>query len=120
MNILVPMILFLFIFGAVSGVVNEMGLFDTKLPTTGSTINRSSASSLQSGAVTQPTSEFNWIEVLRTFMVVIGTGALCCFEVITLLHGFGVPLYMAMMLQAPITLVTVFGLWELWMGRSVE
>ena len=120
MNVLYQIVLFLFILGAVTQGFNEYNVFGVALPNTGLTLESDRAESLHQGALKQPTSEFNWVEVLRTFMSVIGAGVLAVFTIIPLAIKYGVPLGLAIILQAPVTLVTIFGLWEWWMGRSVE
>jgi hypothetical protein len=126
MNGLYDILLFLFILGAVSQGVNEMGFFNQNIPDAGVTLGDSTVTEIHSSALSQSTNEFNWIEVIKSFMRVIGAGILAMFTIIPMIVGFmqavgvdyNLALLMAGILQAPITFVTLFGLYEFWTGRA--
>lgn len=119
-SILYPMVLFMFCFGAFAGFVSSSGMYDLTLPVTGLVIGESEARNLQEGALQQPTSEFNWVEILRMFMAVIGEGLLAAFCVAPLLVAFGFPIPMAAIIGGPQAFVVIHGLWDYWLQRQPE
>lgn len=127
MNGLYTILLFLFIFGAVTQGINEMGVFDVAMPTNGAQMNTSTITNLQSGALGTDLNPWNTIMVLVSFLKVIGAGVLAMFIVLptiyTLFTMAGADPTWAMiiggMIQAPITFITLFGLYEWWTGRAV-
>jgi hypothetical protein len=125
MNGLYDILLFLFILGAVSQGFNESGYFAVHVPDAGATMDNATVREIHQNAVNQSTNEFNWIEVIKSFMRVIGSAILAMFTIIPMVAGimtsvgvdFGTALVMATMLQLPVTFVTLFGLYEFWTGR---
>jgi len=128
MNGLYDIMLVLFILGAMSQGFNELGFFDHSVPDSGLTLDESVVSEVHTGALNQSTNDFNLIEVIKSFMAVIGSGILAMFTIIPLVMGYmtmvgvdaGTALIMAGILQAPVTFVTLFGLYEFWTGRPVS
>jgi len=128
MNALYTVMLFLFTFGIVTGTMNTLGVFDTALPPYGATVNDSQVTDLQSGALTTPLNVFNAFMIPIMFLRIIGQGVLALFVVAPMLHDymtmFGAPdkwaWTIALMVQAPLTLITIFGLYEWWTGRQVS
>lgn len=127
MNGLYTILLFLFIFGTVTQGINEMGLFSVAMPTTGAQLNSSTITDLQGGAVGTDLNPWNTIMILVSFLKVIGAGVLAMFIILPTIYtlftmGGADPTWamiIAGMLQAPLTFVTLFGLYEWWTGRAV-
>ena len=127
MNGLYTLMLFLFIFGTVTQGVNEMGLFTVVIPTNGAQMNTSVVTSLQSGALGTDLNPWNTIMILMSFLKVIGAGVIAMFIVLPFIvqiltmggMAMSQALIVAGMIQAPITFVTLFGLYEWWTGRWV-
>lgn len=127
MNGLYSILLFLFIFGAVTQGVNQMQLFDTQMPTNGAQLDNATVRDLQSGAESTTLNPFNTIMIGIAFLKVIGAGVLAMFivapTIITIATMVGVDgtfaAIIATMLQAPLTFITLFGLFEWWTGRPV-
>lgn len=126
MNGFYDLLLFLFVFGIAAGVVNEAG-FGTQVPSTGFTISEDAVTGVQESAAAQTSSDFSVWEVIMSFMRVIGTGVAAMFlvgvVVIGLLTSLGADFAFATLIgaavQAPVTFVTLFGLYEWWTGRNV-
>lgn len=127
MNGFYDLLLFLFIFGIAAGVVNEAGFGTTQVPSPGITISEDAVTGVQEGAANQTSSDFSVWEVILSFMRVIGSGVAAMFLAGLVFGGMlaslGMDSALATMIgaaiQAPITFVTLFGLYEWWTGRSV-
>jgi hypothetical protein len=127
MNGLYQIFLFLFIFGAVTQGINEMAVFPTKMTSINTSISGATVTNLQSGALSQAPSDFNAWEVIQSFMRVIGMGLTAMVTVVPVVWTICVnagadPVLagiMAGLLQAPLTVVTLFGLFEWWTGRQI-
>lgn len=127
MNGLYTILLFLFVFGAVTQGFNELNMFSYQMPTNGAQLDNQTVRDIQSGAENTALNPFNVIMVLVSFMKVIGAGVLAMFVVAPTIYSIftmvgadpTVAMVFATMLQAPITFVTLFGLFEWWSGRSV-
>jgi hypothetical protein len=127
MNGFYYILLFLFCFGAVTQGVNELAIFDYTVPTNGAQISNQTVRDIQSGSEQTALNPFNAIMVLVSFMKIIGMGVVAMFTIIPVIveiftmvgMDMGTALIMAGMIQAPVTFVTLFGLFEWWTGRSV-
>jgi hypothetical protein len=127
MNGLYTILLFLFIFGVVAQGVNEMGVFDYTMPYTGAQIDNGTIDTLQSGALGTDLNPWNTVMIFISFMRVIGAGVLAMFWVAPIISQYFTmagadgtwAMIIATMLQAPLTFVTLFGLYEWWTGRTV-
>lgn len=127
MNGLYLILLFLFCFGAVTAGINELGVFDYTMPTNGAQLDNQTVRNIQSGAEKTDLNPFNAVMVLVSFLKVIGAGVLAMFVIAPTIASIftmvGADPTMAMiiatMVQAPVTFVTLFGLFEWWTGRSV-
>jgi hypothetical protein len=128
MNGLYSILLFLFCFGAVTAGINQLGIFDYTLPTNGATLDNQTVKDLQSGAETTSLNPFNVISIGISFLSVMGHGVVAMFmvyfTVVDVFAMFGVDGTMAGVLativQAPLTFVALFGLFEWWTGRYVS
>jgi hypothetical protein len=114
-------------FGLITGAVNELGIFEMKVPTSGFTISNSTVTEIQEGALSQTANDFSVWEVIQSFMRVIGSGLVALFAIGVLVYGMfntvgaapEICLMAAGLVQAPVTFVTLFGLYEWWTGRSL-
>ena len=129
MNGLYEMLLFLFILGAATQGINELGMFDMTIPETGvDSIGEEQVQELHSGAVSTGSSDYSTIEIVLAFMKVIGMGIVAMFTIVPMVvqwgTAIGCPMALVLIfggiLQAPITYVTLFGLWEFWTGRPAS
>ena len=127
MNGLYQVLLFLFIFGVVTQGINELGVFDYTLPTNGAQLNESAVQDIQSGTEKMDMNPFNGILIALSFMKVIGAGVLAMFCVAPLIFSLFTmagadgtwAMIIAGLIQAPLTFITLFGLYEWWTGRSL-
>lgn len=128
MNGLYTILLFLFILGATTQGVNELGVFDTTLPpVNGTQLSAGTVTNLQHGSEGTDLNPLNAVMIFLSFIKVIGAGVLAMFWIAPLISGYFTmagadPVWagiIATMLQAPLTFITLFGLYEWWTGRSV-
>jgi len=127
MNGFYDMLLFLFIFGIFAGTINGLGVFDHKIPDAGYTIDDTSVTELQSAGTSQTTNDFSVWSLIQIFMTALGSGIVALFAVGVLIYGLLVgigadatfALAVSGGVQAIVTFITLFGLYELWTGRSV-
>lgn len=127
MNGLYTILLFLFLFGIVTQGINEMAVFSVAMPTTGVQMNNTTITSLQSGALGTDLNPWNSVMIFLSFIRVIGAGVLAMFWVAPIIASVFTMVgadstwawIIATMLQAPLTFITLFGLYEWWTGRSV-
>jgi len=128
MNGLYTIVMFLFIFGAVSQAVNDMGVFTTTMPSpNGTQLQYSQVQDIQSGTANTDFNISNGVMVLWSFLKVIGAGVMAVFWVYPFIKDIFVLVgvdavfagIVATMLQAPLTITLLFGLYEWWTGRSV-
>jgi len=126
MNGLYDILLFLFVLGAITQGFNELGYFDQKIPDSGISLSENNVEEIHEATLGMEANEFNWIEVIISFMRVIGAGILAMFTIVPMVIGvmqlvgadFTFSVIVAGILQAPVTYVTLFGLWEFWTGRA--
>jgi hypothetical protein len=120
--------MFLFIFGAVSQGVNEMGVFNAAMPVpNGTQVQYSNVKDLNTGAINTDLNPWNTVMIFLSFIKVIGAGVIAIFFVAPFIYNMFVLVgvdgtwaaIVATMLQAPLTMVLLFGLYEWWTGRSV-
>lgn len=128
MNGLYTILLFLFVFGAVTQGFNELGLFTFNLPTSPNQVpNYSTVTNMQSGAESTPLNAWNTIQMILSMMKVIGAGVIAMFWIAPIITPYftlmGINAVMAgalcTMIQAPLTIIAIVGLYEWWTGRSV-
>lgn len=128
MNGLYNLLFICFVVGACVGFINGLGIFpDNNLPNPGYKLDTSTVTELQSTGTSQTANDFSIWQLIQSFMLALGTG-------IVALVAVGYPIYAFMimigsdptfavaasgLIQACVTFVTVWGLYELWTGRSV-
>ena len=112
--------LFLFTLGLVLGAINELGIYDVKLPQSNvQTVSQANVMDLSNTATNAGLNPFFIFFVIQSFMKVLGTGLLTCATILPLMMGFGVPLVIAMMFQAPVWIVEAFGIYQLITGYNM-
>ena len=112
--------LFLFIFGAVTGSINNAGIFDVKLPQSNvQTISQAEVMDLSNTASTAGLNPFFIFYIIQTFGKVLFTGILTCATILPLMVQYGIPANYAMMIQAPVWIVEAFGIYQLITGYNM-
>ena len=127
MNGLYDILFFLFVLGAVTQGFNEIGFFGVTVPDQGLTLNETSVTEVQAGAESTEIDDFSLISIIWSFLKGIGAGVLAMFTIVPLCISifqavgldFATSVIFAGILQAPITFVTLLGLYEWWTGRSL-
>jgi hypothetical protein len=117
--------LFLFILGVTCQSINQTGLWTVYFaePNAAYSIQSSDVQHLQDNAVNNsPLSIFVIYTWIVAFLTVIGSGIIAVFSVGLLFYGMGWPVGVVgaatlTLIQAPITLIELFWLFELWTGR---
>ena len=112
----------LFIFGAVIQGFNVSGLGIYKLPET-SEANYDNATIMEyvDSQTDKPAmGSFTILESIWSFMSVIAAGLTAVFALAIILINFGVPAWMAIMIQTPIWLIEAVGIYQIITGNRVE
>jgi len=115
---LYKLMLVLFIFGAVIGAINEAGLYSTVLPESGATINEAEVTEITGSLSDSTVNPFTVIQILMSCGKVLIGGMLSIVTIIPTMVSFGVPLVWASMVQAPIWLIEVWGVYEFYTGHQ--
>jgi hypothetical protein len=117
---LYKVILFLFIFGAVCTGLNSSGIFTTQVPVQ-STVSISQSQITDLTNTTQgPVAALGVVSFMSIFVGSILGGLLNVVFIIPLMTSWGIPLWIAMMFQAPIWLVEIAGIYKLFTGIDME
>ncbi len=117
-----PVLLVIFIFGAVTGFINDSGLYSGSIvlpqndANTGvGTVTEISDNAQKIGAGS--TSYLDWILIGGRS---IAAGIVALFTLGPIIASYGVPLGMTGMLISPLGIIAVFWVLEYWTGRSPE
>jgi len=117
---LYKIILFLFILGAVSTGLNTSGILPTKLPVQNTaTLDQAQITDL-TNSTKGPVSPLSVVSFGMVFIGSILGGLLAVVFVVPLMVSFGIPLYIALMFQAPLWIVEGFGVYQIVTGIRVE
>jgi hypothetical protein len=128
MNGLYWLLLFLFGFGVVIGFFNGVNAFPgNKLPDAGYKIDNSTVTELQSAGASMSSSDFSIWNLIQIFMTSLGSGITSLFLFGYVVYGLAIMVGMdpslaaniGILIQSCVTFVTLWGLYELWTGRSV-
>lgn len=120
-NIIYPMILFIFIFGAWTTFINDSGMYAIKMPDSGITSQLQQANDTNQ-AFLETTSHpvTGYFEQLYIMGKCIFGGILALFTLGFLLQSYGIPIGLVGFLISPLGIVLVFWLIEYWLGRPAE
>jgi hypothetical protein len=120
-NIVYPLLIFVFVFGAATTFINTSGLYQHQLPNSGLAANTSQPSdfnsAIQGATSNQAAYSFQTIFLLGQ---VIAGGITAIITLGPLLISYGVPASMTVFLISPIGFVVVFWIIELIFGRFIE
>jgi len=120
-NIIYPMILFIFIFGAGMTYINETGLYHFSMPDSG--LGTQISDSQDTVMAMQETAKNPALSLIEQAFILgkcVGGGLIAIFTLGFLLENLGIPLGLVGWLLSPLGIVVVFWLVELWLGRQVE
>lgn len=114
-------VLFLMIFGAISGVINESGFYSVKVPTTGyKGMTEAQVTDLSNSAANTPVNAFSGFAVIVSLVKIIGSSFLAVATVIPFLVGFGMEANFAVAIQGIIWFVTAIGLYQMYTGHQLS
>lgn len=109
----------LFTFGLIAGAINEAGIYSVAVP--GSDVSISAADVEDfAGSGDDGLNVFYIYSGVATAARVLGGAILACITILPLLSGFGVPAWLGMILQGPIWLVTIWGLYQFRSGYQTQ
>lgn len=110
----------LFIFGAVITGLNSSGLFPATLPEAG--INQYDQATVEdlSGSASGELNPLFTLGIIQVFVSSVIAGVIAVLSIIPLMMQFGVPLWMAMMIQGPIWFVCAWDLFSVLKGQPHE
>ena len=120
-SIVYPLILFIFCFAAVSAGINQMGLYEYKLPTTGVTAQLDDIQEINTGMVeTGKNPALLAIDQLTMFGKCIVAGLLAIVTLGPLMASYGIPASIYTMFISPLGFVILMWIGEYWLGRPTE
>ena len=110
-----PILVFIFIFGAVAGYVNETGLYTSvyTIPHGSSVMTEGSVQELTTQAQAVNPSPLSYLDWISLFIKVIAAGVTALFTLGPLLESFGIPSGMAGMFVSPLGIILAFWLVEI-------
>jgi hypothetical protein len=121
-NVIYPMIIFIFCFGAALTYINDTGMYDIKMPESG--VQSSLQQAEDTNAALLQTTDGSYDQGLWEQMKILGQsifgGILAIFTLGPLLMSMGVPVGMAGMFISPLGFVAIAWLIEMWLGRPME
>lgn len=121
MNIIYPMIIFVFVFGSAVTFLNDSGMYGTHIPTTGAQVSLDQAREISSSLEQSSTaSGFSYTEQLSLLGKSLFGGVLAVLSLGFLLKDLGIPISLVGFLISPLGIAVAFWLVEMWLGRSVE
>ena len=117
---LYKVVMAVFIFGAVISGINDSGIFAYKLPETSlNTPGQAEVRELtnSTGNVENPLA---LASATITFLKALSGGLLAVFTILPMLLAFGCPAWLAGIIQAPIWLIYIAGIYQMVTGNRVE
>ena len=120
-NIVYPLILFLFIFGAFSTYISESGFYQVNLPNTGIESSVTEAQQVNEAMLeTAKNPSMSIVEQLFLFGKCIVGGILAILTLGPLLQSYGMDVGLAGFFISPIAFIMVWWLFDMWLGRSTQ
>ena len=116
---LYTILLTLFIFGFVTSGINESGMFKQKVPETDLGFNDTDVQEITEGAQAVGTNPVSAIAMIGVFFRVLASAVLALITILPILSSWGAPLWAGMMIQGPIWLVEVVGLYQWATGHNM-
>jgi hypothetical protein len=107
-----------FIFGFVTTGINDSGMFDPVMPTSDTGIDEAEVQEITAGISEQPLNPLTMFSVATTFARVMGGGFLAMLSILPWLVSWGFPVWMGLMIQGPIWLVEVSGIYQMFTGYN--
>lgn len=105
------------IFGAVNGGLNAMGLYSMNLPEQKAIITEAQVTDFSEQTGDIAINPWTMWSTIKMFYQVIGGALLSLLTIIPLLMAYGVPFQIALMIQTPIWLVLIWGIYGIWTGH---
>lgn len=115
---LYKIMLTMLIFSVVNAGLNASGLYLTKLPEQQSAVTQAQVVDLTTTVGNAQSNPWTALAVLGTVFRFLMDMALGLLTVLPMLLAFGVPMWLALMIQTPIWLILAWGVYEMWTGHS--
>ena len=112
-------LLVLFVAGFVTAGINESGMFSHKIPATDIGFNESDVQEITEGVQGVGTNPIATLAVIGMFFRVFASAVLALITILPMLMSWGCPLWAAMMVQGPVWLVDVVGLYQFATGINM-
>lgn len=116
---LYKIMLALFVFGFVSGAINAAGIYDVQIPEAGTTIAEEDVIAFTE-AQGDALNYFFVASAIITALKVLGSAFLAVVTILPQLHALGVPLVWGMMVQGPVWLVEIWGVYQFKTGHQTQ
>ena len=118
---LYAIVLVLFVFGFVNAGINELGVFDTKMPNSNPQITETQAGQFTEGVgALNPLNPFFIYSMIVSFLKMFGQACLAVLTIVPLLNSYGIPIAVGMMIQGPIWLVEAVGIYQIVTGYQFQ
>lgn len=109
----------LFIFGLVAGAINEAGVYNVSLPGNDVSITAADVEDF-AGSSDDGLNVFSAYNGIATAARVLGGAILACITILPILWAYGVPTWLGMIVQGPVWLVTIWGLYQFRSGHQTQ
>ena len=116
---LYAILLTLFVFGFVTAGINESGMFSHQMPETDIGFNESDVQEITEGTSNVGTNPVSAIAMIGLFLRVFASAVLALVTILPILMSWGCPIWAAMMVQGPVWLVEVVGLYQFATGHTM-
>ena len=116
---LYTILLTLFIFGFVTSGLNESGMFKKQMPETEIGFTDAQVKEITEGAKAAGTNPVSAIALIGSFFRVFASAVLALITILPILISWGVPIWAGMMIQGPVWLVEVAGLYQWATGHNM-
>lgn len=121
-NMVIPIVVFVFVFGAMATYINSTGLYSYQAPTSNAAMSNTQQLNDMNNAL-QNTQQNPWyapMMQLGIFANSIMGGVIAIFTLGPLLASYGIPLGLATVILSPAALCLGMWLFQMWLGRDPE
>ena len=116
---LYTILLTLFVFGFVTSGINESGIFSHDMPETQIGFSDTDVQEITGGAQAVGISPVSVISMVMIFFRVLASAVLALITILPILMSWGCPIWAGMMVQGPVWLVEVVGLYQWATGHNL-
>lgn len=112
--------LFFVIFGAVVGMINDMSIYDRVLPEHNVGLSDAEVQEITDGATNDGISVISGLSTATRLGAILLSGIITAITIVPLLTSYGIPMEIAIAIQAPIYFIYAAGIVQFFSGRSTS